>query len=387
MDSDHVDRRPARPGVSRFRPTDATSVAGDPQDTLTHLASALAESLDVPIAYVALREARRLVLSGLIGQSGKAPEWREMALEGSACGTAVAAGEAVMVSDLSTDPTYAASAELELLGAVSFAAFPLALQSGETIGALCAGRLSGGEWTSRDRAVMTHLAAAATLVLRHRSAINAAAALADAVGNMEAPLQRLTDQVRRLTTLVADHDDPRVRTIAALADSRVREVDELMRVARAAARPALGHPTEGQVATDLVELVRRSAASATSVSASEVFRFDTELKQVMVRCDPLELEQSLTTLLLTMAQYAAGTAEIHLRLREGVGTIRIDVIDLGLGVPAAELARMVSRVQIPSSSTSGMVRLVGGVVFADRGGVRARSSARGTAFRIPLPRA
>ena len=376
---------PAPKGAARFRPTDATSFAGDPEDTLTHLASALKQALNVSIAYVALPEEGRLVLIGHLGEPGGATGWREMPMERSVCAAALAVRETVMVDDLSVDGLFTPSAELEEVGAVAFAAVPLGMPDGEMVGALCVGQAKKRAWSRRDRAVLTHMAAAAALILRHRSTIHAAATLAQSVAGLDGPLKALTDQVRRLTTMVAEHDDPRVRRTAALAGNRVQEVERLMHAAHAAARRTVKRSAETNV--ELTGLVRRSVSSAANVSGSEQFRFDPKTPALMVRGDPLELEHSLTALLLTVAEYAAGTNEIHLRLIERKLAVLLDIIDLGLGVPAAELVRMLSRFRVGAESTAGTLHLVGGVVFADRGIVRARSSARGTAFRITLPHA
>jgi K+-sensing histidine kinase KdpD len=375
-----------KPDTSRFRPTDATALAGDAEDTLTHLVAALMRALDVQIGFVAVPDNDGLMLTGQVSDIPSASGWRVIPAEDSLSGTALAERQAVLVDDLRTDPLTSESSELRLFGAVGFAAVPLRAADGAVLGVLGAGTRNPRLWNERDRRILFAMASAIALILGNRSTIHSTANLGRIVAQLVEPLQALTDQVRRLTTLVTEHGDARLRRFAGRAATQVQLVEQLMREIQEATRP---DPDEGERRdrqTDLVAVVRRSIKSSEDATAFHRFQFAQDAPPLVVQCHPLDLERSVTDLLVNLTQYVPEAAGIDLRVVEGRETVRLDIIALGVGIHAAELVRMLSRFKLGAPSMSGALQLVGGVIFADRGVIRARSSPRATAFRIRLAR-
>jgi signal transduction histidine kinase len=373
-------RGPVRRGIGRFRPTDATRITGDPEDTLTHLLRLTTAVLDRPIAYVALLDGQRLMIVSHEGLSGSAPA-SELARARSLAALAIDRRAPVLAND---PDSLVGTVELDLLGEVALAAVPLEMPDGELIGTLCAAGPARA-WDGRDAELLGHLAAAVTLVLRNREAIHASDAMGDLLRRMTQPIGELADQVRRLTVAASDVQDARVRAFAALTEERIKAVDGLTAEIAAATRAARGRPPAGDQAVDLVELVRRSLASARAAAGSKQAFLDSPPDELRFSGDALELEESLTALVLALMHYAGPEGEVRVRLGRRARGIRLDIVKLGNPIPAAELARMIGRFRTTGRESLTTLDLVGERVTVSAGSVKARSSARGTAFRVTLP--
>jgi signal transduction histidine kinase len=345
----------------------------------------MAKGFGTPLAYVALVDGDRLVLLAHQGLPEVVAGRMEVLMRRSAVPSALQSAEPTLIDDLGAIPDLSECVERIGFGASAFMIAPLALPDGEVIGALCAGRPDQHVWDDEDRAILTDLAAAATLILRHRDMIHAIGALMSGVSQLVTPVRALTEQVRRLNGLVANNDDPRVRTIAALAGARVREVEELLHAAETMARTARTRVAAEPVTTDVFAIVRRSLDRALGAEAETADVRGAETP-VTARCDPLELERSLTALLVSVRQFAAGSEDMQLRLLEGATKVRIAIRDQGHGIPASELARLLASFELVGSETAASFQTAHGVVTAERGYVRATSSPDGTSFEITLPK-
>ena len=369
-------------GPRRFRPTDATFLAEDQEDTLGHLLRLTTRALDLPLAYVALVEGRRFIIVSQDGLATSAAGIRQFEANGSWSGTAVARREPVHVADFAGDP---GNPEVELVGSVAHVAIPLEMPDGEIVGTLCAASREPRSWTARDAEMLEHAARAAALTLRNREVIHAGHSMSDLLRRTAATIQDLGAHVRSLVGLVDTADDPRVRTFAALADARLQALDQLRREADVATRSAGERPPGGPHRVDVVELVRRSLASARAAAGSSDAFLDAPATPVTAQVDPLELEESLTNLLLALMHYASADGQIHVRLAVVEDRVRLDIVKLGAEVPIAQVTRMIGQFRFGRSQNAAAMRLVGDTFSAASGAVRARSSPGRTAFRITLP--
>jgi signal transduction histidine kinase len=91
--------------------------------------------------------------------------------------------------------------------------------------------------------------------------------------------------------------------------------------------------------------------------------------------------------LISVRQFATGTERIQVRVLEGKSHIQVEVTDRGRGIPASEVARLLSSFDVAGSASAASLQLVNGTVYASRGVAVAESSTDGTVFRITLPRA
>jgi GAF domain-containing protein len=375
-------RGPVLEGTGRFMPTDTTTLTADPEDTLTHLMRLTTGVLGVPIAYVALIDGARLVVVSQDGLPAAAAARGELEAARSLSGLAISRRQPVLASDAGS---LDGMSEQGLFGDVVHAAMPLQMPDGELIGTLCAAA-NDHVWTTRDEEVLRHIAAAVTLVLRNREMIHGTDAMADLLHRMVEPIGDLGDHVRRLIALAADAGDARIRAAAALTEERIKAVDALIAKVRTAIPAARPRPGRGRTSVDVVELVRRSVASARAVIGSNDAYLHPPACEIVATCDPLELEQSVTSLLIALMQFAGPQDQVvHLRLVPTEKLTRLDVLKLGAPIPAAELSRMIGRFRLDAKRPMTSLGLVGDQVWISSGPVSARSSALGTAFRIILP--
>jgi GAF domain-containing protein len=381
-----TDRRAERPTASgasgRFRPTHATTLSEDREDTLGHLLRLTTRALDVPLAYVALLDGPRFIVASHDGLSASAAAIGQFEAHGSWSGLAVARRDVVIVSDPAGT---AGNPEAQLVGSVAHVAIPLEMRDGEIVGTLCAASREPRSWTARDAEMLEHAARAAALTLRNREVIHAGHSMSDLLRRTAATIQDLGAHVRSLVGLVATADDPRVRTFAALADARLQALDQLRREADVATRSAGERPPGGPHRVDVVELVRRSLASARAAAGSSDAFLDAPATPVTAQVDPLELEESLTNLLLALMHYASADGQIHVRLGVAEDRVRLDIVKLGAEVPIAQVTRLIGQFRFGRSQNAAAMRLVGDTFSAASGAVRARSSPGRTAFRITLP--
>lgn len=127
--------------------------------------------MDAPVAVVALSEADRLVLPGLVGVDGPWAATREMPLPGSLCQRVVVAGEALIAADARADDGFAAAVPVpeREWGMLAYAAMPLSA-AGQVVGALCAIDTVARDWSDAQLRGLSDLAAACSAELRLRIA-------------------------------------------------------------------------------------------------------------------------------------------------------------------------------------------------------------------------
>ncbi|MEO5986804.1 MAG: GAF domain-containing protein [Candidatus Limnocylindria bacterium] len=377
------DRHTPSQRIGRFAATDANAMTGDPEDTLAHLMLLATGALAVSMAYVALPSGENLIFAAHDGLPPEVAGHHQMSATGSLSRRALDR----RAPDLANAPNeLEGSPERGVLGLAAHIAIPLEMPDGELIGTLCAGTTWNHRWTDRDVELLSHIAAAATLVLRNRDAIHGTEATADLLRRMDEPIAELTDHVRTLTALVEASDDGRVRRFAGLAAQRVKVVDELMGEVSAVTRRAQERPPGGARCADLLEVMRRSLASARAASGTKHASIDPPIEAVTVAGDPLEIEQSLTALLISLMHHAGADDPIHLRLATDQQVAHLDVVKLGPAVPTTELTRMVVRFRVGVSPQISRLRMRGGTTGAEFGVIRGRASGGRTAFRITLPR-
>lgn len=373
--------------MSRFAATGASILVDDAEDTLSHLTTLATRALGVPMAYLALLEGDRLVLAGATGLPPAVQAGGELPAQHSLSRLALERRESVLVGARSSQPSPTISVEMELLGAVAHAAVPLLMPDGEMVGTLCVADNVDHDWTVHEQDMLSDLAAATAIILRNRETIHATNELARLLQRMIEPIQGLMDHVRSLTALVSEDEDSRVRTFAALAAGRVHAVSALIGEADVTLRAAMAVPMGRMRTGNLVELVRVCLANAEAVTGSTGAHLHGQPAPLQVECDPLEMERSLTDLLVALLRYAGASGKIHLRVLPASDAGRLDVVMRGPMVPTGEVVRLVSRFQAGEGRVAASLRLVGDTVLATSGRIRARSSAAGTAFRILLPRA
>jgi hypothetical protein len=371
-----------RTGLSRFAPSNATSLTGDAEDTLTHLTRLTASALDVPVAYVALRDGERFVLASHEGLDAATAGRGEFDARSSLSAAVLQSRTPVFIAD---PGEMGQPVESEWLGKVAYAGMPLEMPDGELIGTLSAAMRGGREWTGRDRELLAHIAAAVTLVLRIRETADAMEAMSGLLGRMAEPIEELSAYMRRLTAIVASDADPRARKFVALAGEQVQAIDAVMRDAPNVTRAARARAQGKLSVVDVVELIRVALASAGAAAGSMFADLDEPATpSITALCDPLVLQKSLTSLLISLKHYAEDGSQIHVRVASTPKAVRIDVIKCGSAVSAGDLTRLIDPFAPRTERPVNVLRLDGNTVSISSGTVSARTAEGRTAFRIRL---
>jgi signal transduction histidine kinase len=115
-----------------------------------------------------------------------------------------------------------------------------------------------------------------------------------------------------------------------------------------AARLRAGRPLElNRQPTDLVALAQRTAAQARASSAAHTILVDAAVPALVGDWDGSRLERVLGNLLTNAVRYSPGGGEVRVWVGPGEGAEGGDALlrvrDRGLGIPAADLARIFER--------------------------------------------
>jgi two-component system sensor histidine kinase KdpD len=144
---------------------------------------------------------------------------------------------------------------------------------------------------------------------------------------------------------------------------------------------------------DIGEIVGSTLRRATRILAQHTVRVDVASDLPMVEVDPVLFEQVLFNLLDNAAKYAPSDSVIRIRAWRDYQTVRLQVLDEGEGIPAAELEQIFDkfyRVHKQDSVRAGTglgLAISRGFVEAMRGTITAgnRTDRSGAAFTIVLP--
>jgi len=144
---------------------------------------------------------------------------------------------------------------------------------------------------------------------------------------------------------------------------------------------------------DLAEIVGSTIERAGKVIALHRVKVDLSPDLPMVRLDPVLLEQVLFNLLDNAAKYAPPDSEIRLDAHRDDGTVRLQVMDQGDGIPPDDLERIFDkfyRVHVADRRRAGtglglaicrgFVAAMGGTIVAGN-----RRDGKGAVFTVTLP--
>jgi len=331
-------------------------------------------------------------------------------------GTAVT-GEVLQRSRFGTQPQLAAR------GVRAFAVAPLAI-GGRVIGALTVNFAAPGPLREGDREVLELLAAHAAAALeRARLATERRTAQRDlAAREAEAAALRELDRLKNefLSTishelrtpltvvdgyaqllasrgrgLAPDAVEAQARRILSASAQLTHLVQDLLDFARLEHGDLAVHPRDG----DLAPVLRETLADLRRRPGGE--RLEADLPdQLPARADPVRVAQVVANLLDNALKYAPeGPVRLHGRaIANGAapGTVRVEVVDQGPGVPAGEQARIWEKffrgagvAELHAARGSGIgLAVVKALVEAQDGRVGLESApGQGSRFWIELPAA
>lgn len=173
------------------------------------------------------------------------------------------------------------------------------------------------------------------------------------------------------------------------AERLQRMLDDLLDSARIEA----GHLELRMAERDLRDIAREVVEMFRDTAQTHDIELDLPAQPLLVRCDPLRIEQVLTNLVSNAIKYSPGARRVHVVLRsQSEHQLVVEVTDQGVGIAEEDLPRIfepfrrtgASRGQIPGA---GMGLFVARRIAEAHGGrveVQSKLGA-GTTFRVWLP--
>lgn len=155
--------------------------------------------------------------------------------------------------------------------------------------------------------------------------------------DLRTPLASILGSASSLKTLRDRLDDRAqaelIGTIQDEAERLNRFIGNLLDMTRLEA----GAFAPGTEPVDLSDVIGSTLARAGKILAAHEVRLDLAPDLPMLRLDPVLFEQVLFNLFDNAAKYTPRHSAIELRARREDGTVRLDVMDEGMGVPASDL--------------------------------------------------
>lgn len=375
--------------------TGLLTCAPDPMlDRVARLAAAV---VGTPMSFVCMVGLDRQVMPGAAELDGGAVR-REVPIAESVCQYAVATGDLLVIPDARQDPLvrkYPSVIRSEML---AYAGIPLSTAQGHVLGTLCVLDRRPREWDEGQLELLRDLAGLVELEIEHRLAAGRILGVQGLARRVADSIDALGDSLTSLVRLAEQQEAPRLQRYAAVTGTRFDHVGELARDLRAASVPeqVRSAASRPQV-VDLRQAVQRAVNTVCAVTQSDGIRTVISPISLPIRCDPLLLERSVGQLVLIALHNSGADPRVKVQLAATDDPACADqdplfaeltVTAQGSHVPAAELARVVARLQAATCEDAGgeeapaRISVAGGIITARSGTVYGRSSPDGSTFHV-----
>lgn len=325
-------------------------------------------------------------------------------------------GESLLVEEISDEYLQAIAADedhlalLRQMGMRSGIIVPLVID-GERVGALTliAGR-SGRRYDQIDLLLAEEMARRAAQAIVHarlfadeqqaRAAAEAAVRLRDeflsvASHELKTPLTALlgnAEMVQRRDLRNASLSERDRRSVATVV-TQARRLNRLIAALLDVTRITAGQLALNLAPVDLSELVRDLVEEARSTATIHQFTSTLPEESVVIMGDVLRLEQVIANLLQNALKYSPDGGTITVDLKKSESVVILDIIDQGIGIPAAALPHLFTRYyRAPNTETlriPGMgigLYVVKEIVELHGGQMSVTSEeGRGSTFTVTLP--
>ncbi len=357
-------------------------------DRFARVACAL---VDAPVSYVTLVDLDEQVLRGAWRRDEPDNNVRCMPLQGTFCWFSVVTGEKLVINDARVNSLVRHAASVAREKIVAYAGFPLQTGSGHVLGSLCVIDRQPREWSAEQLALLRDLATIVVHEIEHQLASKSVDDLRALGRQLADRLSGMAEAVHGLAELAEQQDDLQMHRFTALAVSRMDEVKNLTGQLQQETAAQVGRAGES-ARIDLREAVDRAVRSTRLATSTDAIEADLGLVALPVRCDPLELERSITHVLVAALHHMTGESPLRVVLGTVTGTAgpyapapvaQLTVSGPSSRVPASELARIVTRLRaaigeaIAERSPVASIRMAAGQTSASNGSIVANSTDEG----------
>lgn len=209
---------------------------------------------------------------------------------------------------------------------------------------------------------------------------------------LKTPLTALREGAELLSEEAVGKLTPEQREIAEILRHNSVELQKLIEDLLSFGASQFRKVTVDLEPVDIRHVIERVAADQGLAMKGRAISLDTAAEDVMLSADPEKLRVVLDNLVSNAVKFSPEGGVVRLAARLENGTLALDVIDQGPGVPQGERERIFDPFYQGRASGAGPVRgtgiglsVVKEYVFAHGGSVEVLDSPRGAHFRVRLP--
>ncbi len=365
--------------------TDGDSVL----DRLARVASAVTGA---PRSYISLVTPDKEVFAGMVEHDhGDDPDRaRSQPLTASFCQFAVATGEPLVIDDAMTNALVRDLPGSRDGSVGAYAGIPLRTNTGDVLGALCVKDAETHDWHPDQLQLLADLAVLAARELQLRIYLTREKRVRQLAAGLVRSVETANNTVLSLVVRAEQLDDPLLQRYAGLSRLRLEQLTDSAAEVTAALRDTTDNMPASQDRADLGQALQRAVRSTAAATGSTALRLQVPDHSLLVACDPIALEQSLTHLLISSLQHSHNNEPVIVTANVEADEVEVVVQSAGARVAAGELARVVGRVHRSSCRDHGekppsVTMLRGGGVVAESGSVKAMSGPEGLRFTARWP--
>jgi GAF domain-containing protein len=318
-------------------------VAGgtEPFDRITRLTQRL---LGVGAAIVSLvdEETER---QHFLGQQGLPPHLaadKGTHLDYSFCRYVSATGERLVVSDARDSALLTRSPAITERDVIAYAGAPLRLGPHEpALGTLCVIEPHPRTWTDSELNLLDELAEIARTELDYQLRLRGAEEVGNLALRLPDPVGRLSEAVRRVSSLVEDPTDPRLPRSADVARSRLQAVEVLTGDLARAAEARATQVETGPVQVNLTSRVRHAVGVGRHSSRPEDLVVDVGDDPLWVHAVLADLDRAVVHAVVAALHHAVGLEPAEVTLRRDANQAVLTVASPGYAIPVPEALRLI----------------------------------------------
>ncbi len=317
---------------------------------------------------------------------------RSQRLTASFCQFAVATGEPVVINDATTNALVRDLPGNRDGAVVAYAGIPLRTDAGHVPGTLCVADAETHDWRPEQLQLLTDLTVLATRELEQRIHLAGEKHVRQLAAGLVRSAETANNTVLSLLVRAEQLDDPLLQRYAGLSRLRLEQLTDTAAEVSTALRDISENAptTSSQGDANLSQSLQRAVRSTAAATGSTALRLQVPDHPLFVACQPAELEQSLTDLLISSLLHSHNNETVTVTVTADTDEAEVVVQSSGARVAAGELARVVGRVHRNSCHDHGdepasvnMMR--GGGVVAASGSVKAMSGPEGLRFAARWP--
>jgi two-component system sensor histidine kinase GlrK len=209
---------------------------------------------------------------------------------------------------------------------------------------------------------------------------------------LKTPLTALREGAELLSEEAVGKLTPEQREIAEILRHNSVELQKLIEDLLSFGSSQFRKVTVDLEPVDLRQVIERVAGDQRLAMRARTVSLDASTEDILLSADPEKLRVVLDNLLSNAVKFSPEGGRVRLGARVENGTLQLDVVDEGPGVPKAERVRIFDPFYQGRASGAGTVRgtgiglsVVKEYVFAHGGSVEVLDSPRGAHFRVRLP--